>query len=59
VFVHDDFVSGFDLFIKIYEHIACGHVPPLISCLFVALQLLILENQTKGIWPIAIREVIY
>jgi len=59
MFVHDDYVSGFDIFLKICEHIACGHVPPLISCLFVASWLLALEKQTKGVWPIVIRKVIY
>jgi hypothetical protein len=35
-FVPDDFASGFDLFLEICEHITCGHVPPLVSHLFVA-----------------------
>jgi hypothetical protein len=34
-FVLDDSTSGFDLFLKICEYIAHGHVPPLVSLLFV------------------------
>jgi hypothetical protein len=34
-FVHDDFASGFDFCFEICMHIACGHVPPLISRMFV------------------------
>jgi hypothetical protein len=48
-FVHDDFVSGFDLFLEICEHINRGHVLPLVSHLLVTLQLLALEKQIKGV----------
>jgi hypothetical protein len=43
-FVLDDSTSGFDLFFKICEHIARGHVPPLILCSFSTSQFLILEK---------------
>jgi hypothetical protein len=43
----------------IHEHIAHGHVPPSISSLLVALQLMALEKQARGVKPIAIGEVIY
>jgi len=58
-FVHEDFVSGFDYFFEICKHIVHGHVPPSVSCLFVALQLLVLEKQAGGFQPIAIAKVIY
>jgi len=35
-FVPDDFASGFDICFEICKHIACGHVPPPRSCMFVA-----------------------
>jgi hypothetical protein len=35
-FVPDDSTNGFDLFFKVCGHIAHGHVPPSISCLFFA-----------------------
>jgi hypothetical protein len=51
-FVPDDFAScGFDLFFEICRHITCGHVPPTISPLFVASQLLVLEKQVGSIRP--------
>ncbi len=40
-------------------HIVHGHVPPSISSLLVALQLLVLEKQARGIKLIVIREAIY
>jgi hypothetical protein len=43
----------------IRAHIAHGHVPPSISSLLVALQLMDLEKQAGGVKPIAIGEVIY
>jgi hypothetical protein len=43
-FFLDDYVSGFDLFFEICRHIVHGHVPPLVSCLIVALRLLGLEK---------------
>jgi hypothetical protein len=43
-FVLNNFVGDFDLFLEICEHITCGHVPPLISHLLVALRLLLLEK---------------
>jgi len=43
----------------IHGHIVHGHVPPSISSLFVALQLMALEKQARGVKPIAIGEVIY
>ncbi len=55
----NDFANGFDIFLEICEHITCGHVLPLISCLLVTLRLLVLEKQVGGVQPIAIREVIY
>jgi hypothetical protein len=58
-FVPNDFVNGFDIFLKIYEHIICGHVLTLISCLLVTLRLLALDKQARGIQPIAIGKVIY
>jgi hypothetical protein len=36
-FVPNDFVNVFDYFLKICKHVTHGHVPPLISRLFVAL----------------------
>jgi hypothetical protein len=36
-FVPDDFVSGFEFFIEICEHIIHGHVLPSLSQLLVAL----------------------
>jgi hypothetical protein len=35
-FVPNDFASGFDFCFEICRHIACGHVFPLVSRLFVA-----------------------
>ncbi len=58
-FVFDDFASGFNLFFEIFKHIICGCVLPLVSCLLVALRLLVLEKQAGGVWPIMIKEVIY
>jgi hypothetical protein len=58
-FVPRDFVSGFDFFWDICGHIACGRVLPLVSHLLVALRLLNLEKQAKGIQPIMIGVVIY
>jgi len=43
----------------IHGHIAHGHVPPSISSLLVALQLMALEKQAGGVKPIVIGEVIY
>ncbi len=37
------------IFFEICEHIVCGHIPPLISCLLVASQLLVLEKQVGGV----------
>jgi hypothetical protein len=47
------------LIFEICRHIACDHLPPLVSCLFVASQLLALEKQAESIQPITIRKVIY
>jgi hypothetical protein len=47
------------LIFEIFRHIACDHVPPLVSCLFVASWLLALEKQAESIQPIMIRELIY
>jgi hypothetical protein len=47
------------LIFEICRHIACDHVPPLVSCLFVASRLLALEKQAESIQPITIRKVIY
>jgi hypothetical protein len=58
-FVCDDFDSGFDPFFLICEHIIRDHAPPVVSCLLVALWLLLLEKQIGGIWPIIIGEAIY
>ncbi len=58
-FVPNDFVNVFDYFLKICKHVTHGHVPPLISRLFVALWLLALDKQVGGVWSIVIREVIY
>ncbi len=46
-------------FLEICEHIIRGHVLPLVSCLLVALRLVALKKQVKGIRLIAIGEVIY
>jgi hypothetical protein len=35
-FAPHDFANGFDFCFEICRHIACGHVPPSGSCLFVA-----------------------
>ncbi len=35
-FVPNDFASGFGFCFEICKHIACGHVPPFVSRLFVA-----------------------
>jgi hypothetical protein len=48
-FVPNDSTTGFHLLFEICKHIACGHVPPLVSSLLVALQLLALEKQVGGI----------
>jgi hypothetical protein len=48
-FVLDDYTSGFDFLFEICEDIACGHVLPLVSSLFVASQLLVLEKQAGSI----------
>jgi hypothetical protein len=58
-FVFNNSTSGFDILFELCGHIFCGHVPPLVSCLLVALRLLALEKQAIGIHPIAIGEVIY
>ncbi len=42
--VFNDYACGFDFIFEICGHIAYGHVPPLISCLFVASWLLILNK---------------
>ncbi len=46
-------------FFEICKHIACDRVLPLVSCMFVALQLLDLEKQIGGVSPIAIGKVMY
>jgi hypothetical protein len=43
-FVPDDSMNGFDLFFEVCGHIVWGHIPPLISCLFFASRLLVLEK---------------
>jgi hypothetical protein len=43
-FVPYDYVSGFDLFFKVCGHIALGHIPPSVSCLFFAFRFLTLEK---------------
>jgi hypothetical protein len=48
-FVPNDYVNGFDFFFEICGHIIRGHVPPSLSHLLVASQLLALEKQTRGI----------
>jgi hypothetical protein len=58
-YVPDNFANGFDLFFEICRHIACGHVLPSLSHLLVALRLLVLDKQVRGIQPIMIGEVIY
>jgi hypothetical protein len=58
-FVLDDFISDFDLIFEICEHITHGHVPPLVSHLFITSRPLALEKQMKGVQPLVIREVIY
>jgi hypothetical protein len=58
-FVLDDFASGFDFCFELCKDIACGHVPPSISRLFVATWLLVLRKQARGVQPIMIKKVIY
>jgi hypothetical protein len=58
-FVLNNSTSGFYFFFEMCKHIVRGHFPQSISHMFVASQLLALEKQTKGVWPIMIREVIY
>jgi hypothetical protein len=58
-FILDDYVSAFDLFFKVCEHITWGHVPPLILCFLSAFRLLGLEKQYGSICPIMISDVTY
>jgi hypothetical protein len=58
-FVLDDYINDFDLIFEIFEHITCGHVPPLVSHLLVASRLLTLEKKIRGVRPLVIRDVIY
>ncbi len=48
-FVPYDFASDFDIFFRYVGTMFNGHVPPSISHLFVASQLLALEKQTNNI----------
>jgi len=49
-FVHDDLVScGVDILFELCGHITCGDVLPIISCMPIASQLLVLEKQAGGI----------
>jgi hypothetical protein len=48
-FVLDDYINDFDLIFEIFEHITCGHVPPLVSHLLVASRLLTLEKKIRGV----------
>jgi hypothetical protein len=48
-FVFEDFTNDFDLIFEICEHITHGHVPPSISHLFIASQLLASKKQIEGI----------
>jgi len=48
-FVLNDSANGFDILLKICEHIIHAHVLPLVSCLFVTSQLLALEKQVGGV----------
>jgi len=48
-FVLDDFTSGFDIFFEICGHIVHGQVPPSISHLLIASQLLALEKQIGSV----------
>jgi hypothetical protein len=56
-FVPNDFANGFELFFEVCEHIAWGHVPASILCLYSTFQLLTLEKQSKSTCPIIINEV--
>ncbi len=58
-FVLDDYINDFDLIFEIFEHITCGHVPPLVSHLRVTSRLLTLEKQIRSIRPLVIGKVIY
>ncbi len=58
-FVFDDSTNDFDLIFEICEHITCGRVPPLVSHLLIALRLLVLEKQIRGVRPLLVGEVIY
>jgi hypothetical protein len=57
-FVLDDFASGLDFCFEICRHIACGHVPPSVSQMFVTTLLLVLGKQVEGVRPIMIGKVI-
>jgi hypothetical protein len=48
-FVLDDFVNGFEFFFEICGYIVHNYIPPSISCMLVASQLLALKKQTKGV----------
>jgi hypothetical protein len=56
-FILDDFMSGFNIFFKVCEHIIRNHVPPSVSRLLSPFQLLTLEKQFESIHPIRIGEV--
>jgi hypothetical protein len=48
-FFLNDSSNGFDILLKICEHIIHAHVLPLVSCLLVTSQLLALEKQVGGV----------
>jgi hypothetical protein len=58
-FILDDFMSGFNLFFKVCEHIVRNHVPPSVSHLLSTFQFLTLEKQFESIHPIKIGEGTY
>ncbi len=51
-FILDDYINDFDLIFEIFEHITCGHVPPLVSHLLVASRLLTLEKKSEAFDPL-------
>jgi hypothetical protein len=57
-FVPDDFATGLDFCFEICKHIACGHVPPSISCFFVATWLLVLGKQKRKTMVHGVKDVL-
>ncbi len=58
-FILDDFMSAFNFFFKVFEHIVWNHVLPSVSCLLFTFQLLMLEKEFESIHPIMIGKRTY